>query len=93
MHHFLIEREIPGAGAMTPEQLRDASRTSCNVLRSLGTDIQWIESFVSGDRIHCHYLAPDETLIRAHAEQSGFPATRIFQIHSRIDPTTAAMQV
>ena len=89
MPKFLIERELPGAGDLTPEQLRGISQTSCGVLQNLGPDIQWIESYVTGDKIYCVYRAPSEELIRKHAEQGGFPANRISRIVTMIDPTTA----
>ncbi len=86
---FIIEREIPGAAQMTPEQLRDAAQKSNRVLRDLGPDIQWVQSFVAGDKIYCVYNAPSEALIRSHAERSGFPANRITAVSAVIDPTTA----
>lgn len=89
MPKFLIKREIPGAGHMSPEQLQEASQTSCNALQSLGPKIQWLQSYVTDDTIHCVYIAPSEALIREHARSSGFPATEIMQVSSVIDPTTA----
>ena len=89
LQQFLIEREIKGAGAMTPVQLRDAAQKSNGVLRALGPDIQWVHSYVAGDKIYCVYNAPSEALIKSHAEQSGFPATRITLVSAVIDPTTA----
>lgn len=89
LQQFLIEREIKGAGAMTPQQLRDAAQKSNGVLRALGPDIQWVHSYVAGDKIYCIYNAPSESLIRSHAEQSGFPANRITLVSAVIDPTTA----
>jgi len=86
---FLIEREIPGASQMTPEQLRDAAKKSNSVLRDLGPDIQWVQSYVAGDKIYCVYNAPSEALIREHAAKSGFPANRITPVAAVIDPTTA----
>jgi len=86
---FLIEREIPGASKMNAEQLRDAARTSNKALKELGTDIQWVQSFVAGDKIYCVYNAPSEALIREHATKSGFPANRITPVAAVIDPTTA----
>jgi hypothetical protein len=86
---FVIERDIPGAAKMTPEQLRDAARKSNSVLRDLGPDIQWVHSYVAGDKIYCVYNAPSEALIRSHAERSGFPANRITPVAAVIDPTTA----
>ena len=89
MPKFVIEREIPGAGNMTPQQLQAVSQTSCGVLRKLGPEIQWVHSYVTGDKIYCIYIAPDEKLIREHATQGGFPANRISEIKSIIDPTSA----
>lgn len=89
MPKFVVEREIPGAGRMSAADLQAASRTSCAVLRGLGPDIQWVESFVTDDRVYCVYIAPDADLIRRHAELSGFPANRVSEIKSIIDPTTA----
>lgn len=90
LQQFIIEREIKGAGAMSPDQLRDAARKSNAVLRDLGTDIQWVHSYVAGDKIYCIYNAPSESLIRSHAERSGFPANRITAVSAVIDPTTAS---
>ena len=89
MPKYLIEREIPGAGNMTPPQLQAVSQTSCGVLRKLGPQIQWLHSYVTGDKIYCVYIAPNEELVREHAEQGGFPANRISEIKTIIDPTTA----
>ena len=89
MPQYVIERDIPGAGDMSTDELKGASQQSCSVLRNLGPDIQWVHSYVTGDRIYCIYRAPDETLLRAHAEQSGFPANRISEVRAVIDPTTA----
>ena len=86
---FVIERDIPGASQMTPEQLRAAAQKSNAVLRDLGPDIQWVQSYVAGDKIYCVYNAPSEALIRSHAEKSGFPANKITQVSAVIDPTTA----
>ena len=86
---FVIEREIPGASKMTTEQLRDAARQSNRVLKDMGTDIQWVQSYVAGDRIYCVYNAASEALIREHAQKSGFPANRITPVAAVIDPTTA----
>lgn len=88
MPKYIIEREIPGAGAMTPEALRDASAHSNRVLASLGPDITWHHSYVAGDKLYCVYEAPSEQLIKAHAEKSGFPANRITPIAAVIDPAT-----
>jgi hypothetical protein len=89
MPKFVIEREIPGAGKFSPEQLQAISKTSCGVLRSLGPQIQWLQSYVTDDKIYCVYIAPDEATVRQHAEQGGFPANRVSQVRSMIDPTTA----
>jgi hypothetical protein len=89
MPKFLIEREIPGAGQMSPQELHRVSQKSCSVLQNLGPRIQWVHSYVTGDKIYCVYIAPNQDLIREHASQGGFPATRISEITSVIDPTTA----
>ena len=89
MPKFVIEREIPGAGKFTPEQLQAISQTSCGVLRSLGPQITWLHSYVTDDKIYCVYIAPDEATVRKHAEQGGFPANRVSQVRTMIDPTTA----
>lgn len=86
---FVIEREIPGASKLTAEQLRDAARTSNAVLKELGPDIQWVQSYVAGDKMYCVYNAPSEALIREHARKAGFPANRITPVATVIDPTTA----
>jgi cell division inhibitor SulA len=88
MPKFLIEREIPGAGGMTQQQLQGISEKSCSVLRNLGPAIQWVHSYVTGDKIYCVYIAPNEQLVREHARQGGFPANRVSEIKSIIDPTT-----
>ena len=89
MPKYVIEREIPGAGDLTPEQLHGISQTSCGVLRNLGPAIQWVQSYVTGDKIYCVYNAPNEEMIREHASQGGFPANRISEVKHIIDPTTA----
>jgi hypothetical protein len=89
LQQFLIEREIKGAGDMTAAQLREASQRSNSVLRDLGPDIQWVHSYVAGDKIYCVYNAPSEALIKSHAEQSGFPANKITRVSAVIDPTSA----
>lgn len=89
MPKYVIERDLPGAGGMTQDQMRAVSQKSCSVLRNLGTDIQWVHSYVTQDKIYCIYIAPDEALIRAHASQGGFPANRVSEIVTMIDPTTA----
>jgi hypothetical protein len=89
MPKYIIEREIPGAGSLTPEELQGISQKSCNVLRNIGPQIQWIESYVTDDKIYCVYIAPDEATVREHARQGEFPANRISEIRRMIDPTTA----
>jgi cell division inhibitor SulA len=89
MPKYLIEREIPGIGNMTDAQIREASRKSVAVLRELGPEIQWLQSYVTGDKLYCVYLAPDESLIREHAKRGGFPANRISAVRRLIDPSTA----
>jgi hypothetical protein len=89
MPKYVIEREIPGAGNMSPEQLRAASQTSCGVLQKMGPQIQWQQSYVTGDKLYCIYISPNEEMIREHALQGGFPANRISEIKAIIDPTTA----
>jgi hypothetical protein len=89
MPRFLIERELPGAGKLSPEDLRGISEKSCGVLQEMGPQIQWVQSFVSDDRITCVYIAPDEETVREHARRGGFPANRVIRIHTVIDPTTA----
>lgn len=89
MPKFVVEREIPGAGGLSPAQLQAISQKSCGVLRNLGPSIQWVHSYVTGDKVYCIYIAPNEELVREHAAQGGFPANRISQITTMIDPTTA----
>jgi hypothetical protein len=89
MPKYVIERDIPGAGKFSPEELQGASQKSCSVLRDLGPQIQWLQSYVTGDKLYCIYIAPNEDLIRKHAQQGGFPANRISEIKTVIDPTTA----
>ena len=89
MPKFVIEREIPGAGKLTPDQLHAISQKSCGVLQSMGPRIQWLQSFVTDDKIYCIYIAPDEATVREHAQQGGFPANSIAQVRSMIDPTTS----
>ena len=88
MPKFLIERQLPGAGALTAEQLRDVARKSNDVLAGLGPSIQWVQSYVTPDALYCVYIAPNEELIREHAKRGGFPATKIVPIADAIDPTT-----
>ena len=89
MPKYIIEREIPGAGKLSAEQLQAVSQKSCGVIRNLGPQIQWIESYVTDDKLYCIYLAPNEDLIFEHAKQGGFPANRVSQVRRMIDPTTA----
>jgi len=89
MHKYVIERDIPGAGKLSPEQLQGISQKSCSVLNRLGPQIQWVQSYVTGDKVYCVYLAPNEEIIREHARQGGFPANRISEVKTVIDPTTA----
>lgn len=89
MPKYVIEREIPGAGKLTAEELRGISQKSCAVLRKMGPEIQWVESYVTGDKIYCVYIAPNKEAVREHAEQGGFPANSISEVTRMIDPTTA----
>jgi hypothetical protein len=89
MPKYVIEREVPGAGQLSPAQLNAISQISCGVLRKLGTEIQWVHSYVTADKIYCIYNAPSEELIREHAAQGGFPANSVTRVYSVIDPTTA----
>ncbi len=89
MPKYIIERELPGAGDLSPEELTAISQKSCGILREMGPQIQWVESYVTQDKIYCVYIAPNEAAIREHAAKGGFPADRISQIKTTIDPTTA----
>ena len=89
MPKFVIEREIPDAGNMSPETLQAISQKSCGVLRELGPQIQWVQSYVTGDKIYCIYIAPDEEMVRKHAEMGGFPANTVSRVFTVIDPTTS----
>lgn len=89
MPKYVIERDLPGAGNLSPDQLRAVSQKSCGVLRNLGPQIQWIHSYVTQDKIYCIYIAPNEALVREHATQGGFPANRISEVKTIIDPTTS----
>lgn len=89
MPKFLIERDIPGAGKLSAQELQGISQQSCGVLREMGPTIQWVQSYVTDDKVYCVYVAPDEATVRRHAEKGGFPANRISQVRSVIDPTTA----
>lgn len=87
---YVIEREIPGAGSLTDEQLRDVSLRSLAALEELGSSIQWLHSFVTDDKVYCVYIAPDETIIRRHAEKAGIPANRISAVRRLLDPVNAS---
>ncbi len=89
MPKFVIEREIPGAGQIPPAQLQAIAQKSCSVLRNLGPQIQWVQSYVTTDKIYCVYIAPDAELIRQHAREGGFPANAVSEVKTVIDPTTA----
>ena len=89
MPQFVIEREMPGVGGLGQDDLRGASQKSCSVLRDLGPDVQWVNSYVTDDKIYCIYRAPSEDLIRQHAQTAGFPANSISEVKATIDPTTA----
>ena len=89
MPKYVIEREIPNAGRLSTQELQAISQKSCGVLRNLGPQIQWIQSYVTDDKIYCVYIAPDEEMVREHAQQGGFPANRISEVRGVIDPTTA----
>ena len=89
MPKYVIERDLPGAGKLSTQELKAISQKSCGVLGKLGPQIQWVQSYVTGDKVYCVYIAPSEKMIRDHAEQGGFPANRISQVTATIDPTTA----
>lgn len=89
MPKFVIEREIPGAGAMSAQQLQGVAEKSCSVLRNLGPQIQWLHSYVTDNKIYCVYIAPSEESVRQHAQMGGFPANSVAQVRRIIDPTTA----
>ena len=89
MPKYVIEREIPGAGKLTPEQPHGVAVKSCSVLQKLGPQIQWVQSYVTDDKIYCVYIAPNEAMVREHAKQGGFPANRVSAVRSVIDPTTS----
>ena len=89
MPKYVIEREIPGVGALSTAELQAISQKSCSVVRGMAPDVQWVESFVTGDKLYCIYIAPDEAAVREHATRGGFPANRISEVTHIIDPTTA----
>jgi hypothetical protein len=89
MPKYVIEREIPGAGKLSAQELQGISQKSCGVLNEMGPQIQWVQSYVTNDKIYCVYIAPNEEMVREHAQKGGFPANRISEVKSVIDPTTA----
>ena len=89
MPKYVIEREIPGAGKLSPEELKGISQVSCGVLSKMGSQIQWVHSYVTGDKIYCVYIAPNEEMVREHAKQGGFPANSVARVTTMIEPTTA----
>lgn len=89
MPRYVIEREIPGAGNLSAEELQAISQKSCTVLGGMGPQIQWVQSYVTDEKVYCVYIAPNEEMVREHARQGGFPANRISEVRSVIDPTTA----
>lgn len=89
MPKYVIERDLPGAGRLSPEELRGISQHSCSVLNELGPQVQWVKSYVTDDRVYCVYIAPNEELVREHARRGGFPANRVSEVKAVIDPTTA----
>jgi hypothetical protein len=93
MPKFVIEREIAGAGKLPKEELQAISQKSCSVLQSLGPRIQWVQSYVTDNKVYCIYVAPDEETVRAHAQRGGFPANSIARVRAAIDPTTAEVAV
>lgn len=89
MPKYIIERDIPDAGKLSGAELKSISQKSCGVLNQLGPQVQWVQSYVTGDKIYCEYIAPNEELVREHARLGGFPANRVSQVTAIIDPTTA----
>ena len=89
MPKFVIEREIPGAGKLSAAELQAISQKSCGVLKEMGPQIQWVQSYVTDDKIYCIYIAPNEEMVRKHAKEGGFPANRVSRVRGVIDPTTA----
>jgi cell division inhibitor SulA len=92
MPKYVIERDVPGAGKLTAEQLKGMAQKSCGVLREMGSQIQWQESYVTSDKIYCVYIAPNEAMVREHAKKGGFPVTRVSQVSNVIDPTTSEVR-
>jgi hypothetical protein len=89
MPKYVIERDIPGAGKLSPADLKSISQKSCGVLKNLGPQIQWVQSYVTDDKVYCVYVAPNAEMVREHARQGGFPANRVSEVRTTIDPTTA----
>lgn len=89
MQKYVIERELPGAGKMSAKQLKTIARKSCGVLRKMGLEIQWLQTYVTDDKCYCVYIAPNEKLVREHAKCGGFPANRVSRVTAQMDPTTA----
>jgi Nickel responsive protein SCO4226-like len=89
MPKYVIERDIPGAGKLSPQELHGVAQKSCGVLKKMGPEIQWLQSYVTDDKIYCVYIAPDEEAVRRHAKEGGFPANRVSRVRTIIDPTTA----
>ncbi len=89
MPKYVIEREIPGAGGLTKEELKGISQTSCGVLEEMGPRIQWVESYVTGDKVYCVYIAPNEEMVREHASRGGFPVNEVNEVSAIINPVTA----
>ena len=89
MPKFVIERDLPGAGKLSPAELKGVAQKSCAVLRELGPSVQWLQSYVTGDKIYCVYIAPDEAAVRKHAQMGGFPANKVSRVMLVIDPTTS----
>jgi hypothetical protein len=92
MPKYVIEREVPGAGNLSREQLKGVARKSCDVLLKMGPEVQWVHSYVTNDKIYCVYIASNEQLVREHAQKGGFPANRISEVKEIIDPATAEME-
>jgi hypothetical protein len=89
MPRYIIERELPGAGQLSASEMQAVAQKSCDVLRAMGSQIQWLESYVTGDKIYCVYIAPNEAMVREHAQRGGFPANRVSEVKRIIDPTTS----
>ncbi len=89
MPKYVIERDLPGAGNLSPEELKETAKTSYNILKEMGPEIQWLNSYVTDDKIYCVFIAPNKQMIEEHAEKGGFPLTKIAKVHSMMDPTTS----